>query len=223
MSAIPSAPSHLGVVFASMMVLHPEKGDLAFAIVKDIPIIKTYQPKDLEIKLKELYELELYEAIKNRNNHWEMSRQAITTYMSYNDAFIKYLDILIHWFDLFIKRLDIWLNKLSKPNCGEANVHIDILKNALINRDLLLPGESFYQKRWNLVKTKTILRAEMLNIDFNILRFFKINVNEEDFKSVQSELLKKFAKIATENRLSGIRPTIEFTQSKEEFEEDFYP
>jgi len=57
----------------------------------------------------------------------------------------------------------------------------------------------------------------------NIFRFFKINVDGEDVRAMRSELLKKFAEVATENRLASIRPFIEFRGEKEEFEKDFYP
>jgi len=149
----PLAPTHMNVVFASMMILHPEQGDLARAIIKDIPIIKTYQPEELEKKLRELYELELPKALKNRNiqNDQELSRQLMETHIEYNEVFIEYLDILIHWFDLFIKRLDVWFTKIPGPNCKAAKVHVEILKNSLIARSMLLPGESFHQKRWSLV------------------------------------------------------------------------
>ena len=226
MSADPSAPTHMNVVFASMAVLHPEQGDLAKAIIKDIPIIKAYQPEDLEIRLRKLRELELHKALKNRNIQYEqeLSRQLIETHVEYNEVFIQYLDILIHWFDLFIKRLNVWLSKMSDPNCEKAQRHIEFLKNALVARNMLLPGESFHRKRWNLVKTKTLIRAEMMNVDYgNILRFFKINVDGEDVRAMRSELLKKFAEVATENRLASIRPFIEFSSEKEEFEKDFYP
>lgn len=67
----PSAPTRFDVLFPDLYINHPERGDLIRAINNDIPILKSFEPRDIEKSWRAQMELELLRAIVDSNSELE--------------------------------------------------------------------------------------------------------------------------------------------------------
>ena len=226
----PSAPTQFDVIFPDLYINHPEKGDLLRAINNDVPILKSFEPRDIEKTWRVQTELVLGQALSDLD--FSLDFETHSLYREYNLAMVEYFDILIRWFEAFIKRLDVWINKnfptgpstivirsrdnaprpLSVRMPGDVSVvkgaqgtqHVEAIKKTLIYQGLSLQGETFVEKRWNLIKTKTLIQAKLSRRPMdNILELFNLPDKDPEY-----EILKKFVEVATANRLAGIQPDI---------------
>lgn len=241
----PSAPTQFDVIFPNLYINHPEKGDLVRAISNDIPILKSFEPRDIEKTWRVQTELVLGQALSDLD--FSLDFETCSLHQEYNLAMVEYFDILIRWFEAFIKRLDVWIDKnfptgpstivirqgqthiinqrlkqqpgdVSVVKGGHGTQHVEAIKKTLISQGLSLQGETFVEKRWNLIKTKTLIQAKLSRKPTNsIFELFDIPDKDPEY-----EILKKFAEVATANRLSGIQPDVN-PLSVSPLVRDFYP